>query len=216
MLKSLGESKDELTLTASLDEGTNSCQAEGAYAQNTVYLLTRRNDWIDLDDQCAASKSGSGNDSSRRKCYDQSYASCSIWPSITCRASLDKVTVTSVGQEDDTCVHSIKKTTATTATTTSTSATTTTSAVQPEPRTDNSSEKLFNTSYLISWVAAKTYGFNECEVPSSSLHANCGGCKGEIEILRNEPDKHKCDINPDDPSHIVCHICNAIISLILT
>ena len=64
-------------------------------------------DWVDLDDECSALKSGGRSEDDIYQCYSTDMSGCSIWPSTTCSASLSIVTVTSIDQNYPACVHSI-------------------------------------------------------------------------------------------------------------
>lgn len=131
-----GSSKSDLKLQLALNESTVSCEAEGTSTKNMVYLATRCEDWVDLDDECSAVKQDKINAGDRCVCYHQGYATCSIWPSMTCTVSVGEVTMMSVGQDDPKCVHYIEAaatTATTTTTTTATSSSTSSAAITTVP-----------------------------------------------------------------------------------
>ena len=100
-----GNSEDELKLELTLHKTNVSCGAEQAYAKNILFLASQCENWADLDDLCSATKTTAGD---RFVCSSKGYASCSIWPSWTCTATVGEVKVTSIGQDDPTCILKFK------------------------------------------------------------------------------------------------------------
>eukprot|EP00956_Cyclotella_meneghiniana_P025634 scaffold53813_cov83-Cyclotella_meneghiniana.AAC.1 len=209
-----GQGKNDLKLTATLKATAVDCIAEARSAEQMLYMASHCEDWIDLDDDCSTYKTAADSENNRNVCSSYGSSSCTSSPSHECSASLSDVTLMSIAQDDEKCVHSSdEKTTTTTISTTlvdlkpDTEEATTTATTMYLTQQDEDDPEQYSifTAYTLSWAGQgyKNSGVQEwyqpgkCSDPDSDLTVQCSG--GEIVI---DPDnfEHDCEIDPADKS----------------